>query len=78
MQDTLEKQLDDIFHHLHQNPEISWEEHQTTKNIENLFKDQNCKVTRFQQSTGLVVEVGQGKHVVALRVDIYALWQEVN
>ncbi|MFD1040553.1 M20 peptidase aminoacylase family protein [Virgibacillus byunsanensis] len=81
MKSTIEKltpTLTDIFRHLHEHPEISWEEYETTQYIKNLFEEYACRVSTFKNSTGLVVEVGQGKPVVGLRADIDALWQEVN
>ena len=81
MSSSLEKLhpfLETVFNHLHENPEISWEERQTTAYIAGLFKDKNCTVKQFDDSTGLVIDVGSGKPVIALRADIDALWQEVN
>ena len=81
MESTVEKLkpfLYTVFNHLHANPEISWEEHETTAYIKSLFKKQDCRITTFEDSTGLVVDVGQGKPVVALRADMDALWQEVD
>ena len=70
--------LQQVFAHLHANPEISWEEVQTTSYIKDLFAKKNCKITTFDDSTGLVIDVGKGKPVIALRADIDALWQEVD
>ncbi|UCZ52926.1 M20 peptidase aminoacylase family protein [Bacillus shivajii] len=81
MNPTIEKltpKLLKIFSYLHKNPEISWEEYETTKYIKGLFEDYECKITTLNHSTGLIVEVGQGRPVVALRADIDALWQEVD
>ncbi|MDO6450343.1 M20 peptidase aminoacylase family protein [Oceanobacillus profundus] len=70
--------LEDIFNHLHEHPEISWEERKTTDYIERLFQGKNCTIKRFEDSTGLVIDIGSGSPVIALRADIDALWQEVN
>ncbi|WP_010650263.1 M20 peptidase aminoacylase family protein [Oceanobacillus massiliensis] len=70
--------LKNVFDHLHANPEISWEEKQTTAFIKKLFKDKNCRIRTFEDSTGLIIDVGSGKPVIALRADIDALWQEVD
>lgn len=74
----LTPQLTSIFSHLHAEPEISWDEYRTTDYIKQLFENHDCKITTFSDSPGLVVEIGQGKPVVAIRADIDALWQEVD
>ncbi|MFC4558983.1 M20 peptidase aminoacylase family protein [Virgibacillus kekensis] len=74
----LNSQLIGIFSHLHNNPEVSWNEYKTTDYIKQLFEDHNCKITTFEDVPGLVIEIGHGKPVVAARADIDALWQEVD
>ncbi len=74
----LHNRLNEIFTHLHANPEISWEEVNTTAYIKDLLSPYPCKITTFDDITGLVVEIGNGKPIVALRADIDALWQEVD
>lgn len=76
--DKLHNQLNNIFTHLHTNPEISWQEEQTTSYIKDLLSSYPCEITTFDDMTGLIVEIGNGKPVVALRADIDALWQEVG
>src|SRR5690625_1011288 len=78
MTESLSPQLKEVFQHLHTNPEISWKEYATTNYIQKLFEKENCKVTTFDDMPGLVVEIGNGKPVIALRADIDALWQEVD
>mgnify|MGYP001274320180 FL=1 len=75
---NLTPKLMEIFHHLHANPEISGKEVETTKFIRSLFQDKQCNMIEFDDLTGLVVEIGEGKPVVAVRADIDALWQEVD
>lgn len=70
--------LNKVFKHLHENPEVSWEETKTTDYIKKLFEQENCRITTFDNTTGMVIEVGKGKPVIALRADIDALWQEVK
>lgn len=70
--------LKEIFDYLHANPEVSWKEFQTTEYIKGILENKKVKVQSFQDITGLVVEIGSGKPVVALRADMDALWQEVN
>lgn len=74
----LKPKLQNIFDYLHTHPEISWKEFNTTKYIKNLLSPLNCRIKTFEDMTGLVVEIGQGDPVVALRADIDALWQEVD
>src|SRR5699024_4542030 len=74
----LKSQLKSIFSHLHEHPEVSWEEHKTTAYIQSLFKKYDCSITTFEDSPGLIIEIRQGKPVVALRADIDALWQEID
>lgn len=75
---NLTPKLMEIFHHLHANPEISGKEVETTKFIRSLFQVKQCNMIEFDDLTGLVVEIGEGKPIVAVRADIDALWQEVD
>lgn len=75
---TLKPTLDEVFSHLHENPEKSWSEINTTKYIANLLEGHGFKVHLFERIPGLYVEFGSGSPVVALRTDMDALWQEVN
>ncbi|TRM11673.1 amidohydrolase [Lentibacillus cibarius] len=75
---NLQQTLEAVFNHLHTHPEISWEEHDTTAYIKKLFEPYDCHITTFDDSPGLVIEIGHGKPVIGLRADIDALWQEVN
>jgi len=76
--ETFKPTLETIFNHLHANPEISWEETETTSYIKSLLEKHPCKITTFKDCTGLIADIGQGNPVVAVRADIDALWQEVN
>jgi amidohydrolase len=81
MDRLLEDRVKETFHHLHENAEISWEEVETTKYLAEQLKASGCKVTTFDDCTGVVGEYGnfnKGLPVVAIRADIDALWQEVN
>jgi amidohydrolase len=81
MEKVLETKIRDTFTHLHENAEISWEEVETTKYLAEQLKASGCKVTTFDDCTGVVGEYGnfnKGLPVVAIRADIDALWQEVN
>ncbi|MEI4769544.1 M20 peptidase aminoacylase family protein [Psychrobacillus sp. FJAT-51614] len=70
--------VESVFHHLHNNPEVSWKEVETTKYLVDLLVKEGFHVTTFDDSTGLVVTIGSGKPCVGLRTDMDALWQEVN
>lgn len=77
-EEALEKTLEDLFNHLHENPEISWEETETTSYIKSILEAYPCRITTFDDSTGLIADIGSGSPVIAVRADIDALWQEVN
>ncbi|AOV07469.1 M20 peptidase aminoacylase family protein [Sporosarcina ureilytica] len=70
--------VDEVFRHLHTHPEISWQEVETTKYIQQLLENEGFQVSTFEDSTGLVVTMGTGDACVGIRTDIDALWQEVN
>ncbi len=74
----IEPRIRDIFNYLHANPEIAWQEHKTTAYITKLLQQEGYKVHTFPDSTGLYVEIGEGKPVIGLRTDMDALWQEVD
>lgn len=74
----VENDLKEIFAHLHEHPETSWNEVQTTKYIKDLLEKEGCRVTSFSDCTGLFADIGTGKPVVAIRADMDALWQEVD
>lgn len=67
-----------IFKYLHENPEISWEESNTTNYIKEILTSLGCRVKTFNNHTGVIGEIGEGKPVVAVRADMDALWQEVD
>lgn len=70
--------LDQVFNHLHENPEVSWREFETTEYLQKFLEYRGFRVQLFGDCTGLVVEVGGGSPCVALRADMDALWQEVD
>ncbi|WP_310793589.1 amidohydrolase [Salipaludibacillus neizhouensis] len=76
--ESIQPILEKTFQHLHTNPEISWEEVNTTKYIKSFIESYGCKVKTFDNSTGLTADIGQRKPIVAIRADIDALWQDVN
>lgn len=71
-------QIFEIFDYLHQHPEVSWKEFKTTQYLANLLESFGCKVTTFEDCTGVVAEMGEGPLTVGLRADMDSLWQEVD
>lgn len=77
----INQRVQDIFTYLHDNAEISWEEKSTTTYIAHLLKESGCRVTTFDDCTGVIGEYGNftnGIPVVGIRADMDALWQEVD
>lgn len=74
----LEEELNEIFTYLHQHPELSWEEENTTQFLAQQLEQEGYRVTTFDDCTGLVGEFGEGDLTVGLRADLDALWQEVD
>lgn len=70
--------LEKTFNYLHNHPESSWKEFNTTDYIKTFIESYGCEVNTFDDSTGLTADIGQGYPIVAVRADIDALWQEVN
>lgn len=78
MKKNVRPTVQEIFDHLHQNPEVSWKETKTTDYIASLLEKTNARIRRFNDCTGLIADLGQGAPVIAIRADIDALWQEVD
>ena len=74
----LNEKIQEIFTHLHEHPEISWKEKQTTSYIKDFLEDEGLKPQTFPDMTGLYVDIGDGTPRVGFRTDMDALWQEVN
>lgn len=74
LHDTLARHFD----HLHSHPEVSWEEVETTNYLAAELTKLGLDPKRFDDITGLYVDIGKGTPTVGLRVDIDALWQEIN
>ena len=74
----VESQILEWFNHFHENPEVSWEEHETTKKLAEILDELKVPYRRFDDVTGLLAEIGEGNEVIAVRADIDALWQEVD
>jgi len=74
----LKPTINQIFNHLHQNPDVGWQEVKTTEYIKQLLIEHGYNPQTFDDCTGLFVEEGDGDLCVGLRTDIDALWQEVD
>ena len=72
------QQLHHIFDYLHNHPEASWKEIETTKYLYTFLRNEGFHPQLFPESTGLYVDIGQGEPTVGIRADIDALWQEVD
>ena len=62
-----------IRHHIHENPELSGQEFETTAYLKAYLEGLNIEILETGLKTGLVAQVGQGEPVIALRADIDAL-----
>ncbi len=73
--DNLEEELINLYHILHQNPELSNEEFETTDMIKKLLKEVDIDVLHTDLKTGLIAEVKGNPNgpIVAIRCDIDAL-----
>lgn len=81
MRELLERHkpfLKEVYTALHQMPEVGWQEYKTTAYLAKILRERDFRVTTFEGSTGLYVEIGEGKPVIGLRTDIDALWQQVD
>ncbi|MDM5186852.1 M20 peptidase aminoacylase family protein [Bacillus sp. DX4.1] len=74
----LQDRLNEIFQYLHENPEISWKEYNTTAYITKFLEEEGISYKVFDDCPGVVAEIGSGKPVIAIRADMDALWQEVD
>ncbi|PNZ68400.1 amidohydrolase [Staphylococcus croceilyticus] len=57
----------------HQYPEVSNNEHETTKRLKEILKEYDIKIIDIPLETGFVAEVGEGEPCIAVRTDIDAL-----
>lgn len=72
---SFKERLVEIRRHLHQHPELSGEEVETSVYITSLLKQAGVKIVDYGLKTGVIAEIGgqQGGPVIALRADIDAL-----
>lgn len=73
--ETIEQQLVAIRRQLHENPELSHEEFETTASIRGWLTEAGIRIVDYGLKTGVIAEVGgfNGGPVVAVRADIDAL-----
>ena len=67
------EELREIRHYLHQHPELSGQEYQTTAFLKDRLEGLGIRVLESGLKTGLIAEIGTGHPVVALRAAIDAL-----
>ena len=73
MSEQFYENLAELRHYIHQNPEISEKEFETTAFLKNYLKDLGIKPLSYPLKTGVIAEIGSGEPIVALRADIDAL-----
>ena len=57
-------------HQIHQHPEVSEEEHETTVFLKGYLKNLGIEPLNYPLKTGLIAEIGSGHPIIALRADI--------
>lgn len=76
--DEIDKRQDEMIkhrRHIHENPELSFEEVETAKYIADYYKDKDVEVTKNMGGNGLrvVIDTGKPGKTIALRADFDAL-----
>lgn len=69
----LEADLINEFESFHENPELAYEEYETTARIKNFLAERNIEILPLSLKTGLIAKIGAGDAKIALRADIDAL-----
>ncbi|GGH81801.1 amidohydrolase [Pullulanibacillus pueri] len=72
------EEVTQLFTYLHEHPEISWQEFETTQFVKRLLEKKGCRIRTFEDCPGVIGEIGEGSPVIALRADMDALWQQVK
>ncbi|EMC49945.1 putative hippurate amidohydrolase [Streptococcus mutans S1B] len=73
MSEGIYEKLREIRYYLHQHPEISENEFETTAFIKKHLKDLGIGPLAYPLKTGVIAEIGSGQPIIALRADIDAL-----
>ena len=68
-----DEELAEIRHYIHQHPELSGQEYQTTAFLKERLEELGIRILESGLKTGLIADIGTGQPVVALRADIDAL-----
>ncbi|MBW7475353.1 amidohydrolase [Paenibacillus oenotherae] len=73
--EAFERQLVAIRRQLHENPELSHEEYETSASIRGWLADAGIRIVDYNLRTGVIAEVGgaHGGPIIAIRADIDAL-----
>ncbi|AXN41440.1 M20 peptidase aminoacylase family protein [Peribacillus butanolivorans] len=78
----IKPQVLEIFHYLHENPEVSWKEFQTTSYISKVIQQNWLEVTTFSDMPGVIgkwsPEDSISNLTIGLRADMDALLQDVD
>ncbi|MED3691148.1 M20 peptidase aminoacylase family protein [Peribacillus butanolivorans] len=78
----IEPQVLEIFRHLHENPEVSWKEFQTTSYISKVIQQNGLEVTSFSDMPGVIGKWSPEDSIsdltIGLRADMDALLQDVD
>ncbi|MBK5483091.1 M20 peptidase aminoacylase family protein [Peribacillus sp. TH16] len=78
----IEPQVLEIFRHLHENPEVSWKEFQTTSYISKVIQQNGLEVTTFSDMPGVIGKWSPVDSIsnltIGLRADMDALLQDVD
>lgn len=69
----LYKKLAKIRRDIHQHPEVSEREFNTTEFLKNHISNLGIRIVETDLKTGFIAEIGQGEPIIALRADIDAL-----
>ena len=70
MTEAFYEHLAKIRHQIHQHPEVSEEEHETTVFLKGYLKNLGIEPLNYPLKTGLIAEIGSGHPIIALRADI--------
>lgn len=73
MSESIADSIHQLFRKLHQHPELSNQEYETTKTIRYYLQKAHIRILELGAKTGVIAEIGSGSPVLALRADIDAL-----
>lgn len=76
LSDRIEERIISIYRHLHQYPELSFQEKETAAFIENILKEEGIPYRNRIGGYGILARIegkAEGKHIVGMRADMDAL-----